>query len=146
VRGNVAFRSANRVRVVFENSRPRARTLWCVVLAFVLLAGISRADEPPNTITFSNNSGQDATVKLVGPTGGYVAVRNQTEQTIHVLAGRYYIVVQYCDASNHCSYNRGDSFDVVQIPNQYSEITITLNVVPDGNYHTSPATAADFGN
>ncbi len=121
------------------------RAVASLVAVLVLTCVLVCAQEPPNTITFTNNSGEDAMVKLVGPTHGYIAVPNQAERTVHVAAGRYYIVVRYCDRSNHCSYNKGDPFDVEQTDTEYSAITITLHKVPNGNYHTHPATAADFG-
>jgi hypothetical protein len=62
---------------------------WATWLAgtttFIALAYCTAvAQDPPNTITFSNNSGESATVKLVGPAHGYVPVPNQSERTVHV--------------------------------------------------------------
>ncbi|MGO9273452.1 MAG: hypothetical protein ACLQOO_24975 [Terriglobia bacterium] len=140
-----AFCSVEPIHAGQGNPGPGMRLLWCAPLALMLLCSSVRAQEPPNTITFINNSGEDATVKLIGPTHGYISVPNRAQNTVHVAAGRYSIVTRYCDSSNHCSYNKGDAFDVIQTATQYSEITITLNVVPNGNYHTTPATAAEFG-
>jgi len=61
-----------------------------------------------------------------------------------VPAGNYYILTRYCDSQGRCSYSKGDPFTVIQTATQYSEITITLHKVPNGNYHTYPVTVADF--
>jgi hypothetical protein len=54
---NAPLRSAWKTWSARDHSNSRTFALWCAVVALVLLAGVSRAYEPPNTITFSNNSG-----------------------------------------------------------------------------------------
>ena len=123
---------------------PWRRAVPSLALAVLLLGGMVFGGDDPNTITFSNESEEDATVRLVGPTRGHYRVPNGTQRTVHVAAGQYYIVTRYCDSSRRCTYSRGDSFDVIQTEGAYSEIVITLHKVPDGNYHTRPSTAAEF--
>jgi hypothetical protein len=61
-----------------------------------------------------------------------------------VIGGQYYIVTRYGAARDHYSYSKGDSFKVTQTATQHSVITITLHKVVNGNYETSPISAAEF--
>jgi hypothetical protein len=63
--------------------------------AFLAASSLNAERMPPNTVTFENQSGQDALVKLVGPTRGVVPVANGSRAGIHVDAGVYYILVRY---------------------------------------------------
>jgi len=119
-----------------------------LVLVALFGAGMlaSRVDAQafPNTITFENQSGEDAMVKLIGPVRWNIPVPNGTSRAINVPAGNYYILTRYCDNWNRCSYSKGNPFAVVQTETQYSEIAITLHKVLNGNYRTYPTTAAEF--
>jgi len=97
-----------------------------------------------NRITFSNMSGDDALVKVVGPETEIVSVPNGGSGAVRVPAGQYYILVRYCDRSQRCSYTRGNPFSVDETLNQYSDITITLHKVVNGNYGTRPSSGAEF--
>ncbi len=61
---------------------------------FAALRRIVHAGDYPNTISFGNESGEDAVVRLVGPTRQDVPVPNGTRRTVHAAAGRYYIVTR----------------------------------------------------
>jgi hypothetical protein len=52
--------------------------------------------------------------------------------------------VRYGDSEQNYSYTKGDPFDVEEYGNQYSEISITLYTVADGNYGSRPARKEDF--
>jgi hypothetical protein len=80
------------------------------VLLVVLAAGVATAQNTP-TISFVNYSGESATVKLIGPTGGYIEVPNGASRTVGVRGGAYTIVTRYGAPSNY-SYQRGDQFFV----------------------------------
>ena len=108
---------------------------------FVVSAGAQSAS--PNTITFENQSGQDALVKLVGPTRGVVPVPNRSQAGIHVQAGEYYILVRY-GLPGHYSYSKGQRFSVEGSVDSYSVITITLHKVVNGNYESHPVNPAEF--
>jgi len=115
----------------------------CAVLALTMTIGASAASYP-NTVTFSNFSGDGALVKLIGPVRVDVDVPNGMQNSVSVPPGTYYFLVRYCDNYGQCHYAQGDPFDVVQAPTQYSVITITLHTVIDGNYNERPASRDDF--
>ena len=62
---------------------------------------------------------------------------------VRAFGGQYYIVTRYGDP-DHYTYSKGDAFTVVQTGRQYSIITITLHLVINGNYHTTPISASVF--
>lgn len=98
-----------------------------------------------NTIKFQNGADEDALVTLVGPSARIVAVpknRGRTEQGI--IPGRYYIMIQYGTAQSGYSYSKGDPFNVNGSVGAYSEISITLNKVTNGNYGTAPINRVEF--
>jgi len=121
-----------------------ARFVVSAALAAVLsVASLAQVATP--TIQFSNQSGDDATVKLAGgPTSGYVDVPNGGSATVSVRSGLYWIVTRYCDRRGACSYSRGETFTVTQTPYSVSRISITLHKVANGNYRTDPASAREF--
>lgn len=98
-----------------------------------------------SSISFQNGSGEDAVVKLVGPSARATPVpQNQTRSESGIAPGRYYLVVRYGDNEKNYSYTKGDPFAVEESGDQYSEISITLYKVPNGNYPTRPARKEDF--
>jgi hypothetical protein len=116
----------------------------CALLSVALLPAQVGAQTFRNTISFENQSGEEALVKVIGPVRGNVPVPNGTTRAINVPAGSYYILTRYCDSQGRYSYSKGTQFTVIQTETQYSEITITLHTVPNGNYRTYPATATEF--
>jgi len=120
------------------------RILVSVVLAVICSKG-STAQQPQPTIQFTNQSGDDATVKLAGgPTTGYVDVVSGGSASVAVRGGVYWIVTRYCDRRGACSYSRGESFVVTESAYSVSRIHITLHKVVNGNYRTDPASAREF--
>lgn len=98
-----------------------------------------------SSISFQNGSGEDAVVKLVGPSARTTPVpQNQARSEQGIAPGRYYLVVRYGDNEKNYSYTKGDPFIVEESGDQYSEISITLYKVPNGNYPTRPARKEDF--
>jgi hypothetical protein len=116
-------------------------TVYAVLLVLVL-AGVVAAQNVP-TVRFVNYSGEDATVKLSGPTGGYIEVPNGESRTVSVRGGSYSIVTRYGRPGNF-SYQRGDQFSVSESAYSVDRILITLHKVPNGNYHTRKAESTDF--
>jgi hypothetical protein len=112
------------------------------VFALLGLAGCARPAQL-NKLTFDNQSGADALVKTVGATRGAVPVVNSSRASIQVASGKYYILVRYGGAG-HYTYSRGREFFVEGGATSYSEVTITLHKVVNGNYVTAPATQAEF--
>lgn len=117
---------------------------FAVLLFFLAMPMVAMASDSPNTITFENQSGEFALVKLVGPTIMAVEVPDNGSRTVHVPAGEYYILVQYGSVSQGYHYTKGTAFSVVETTMQYSIITITLHTVINGNYATQPATKNEF--
>lgn len=112
------------------------------VLVGVLAAATAVAQSTP-TVRFVNYSGEDTTVKLVGPTAGYIEVPNGASRTIGVRGGSYTIVTRYGRPGNY-SYQRGEQFFVSETPYSVDRISITLHKVQNGNYHTQKARSSDF--
>jgi len=122
----------------------RALAVAFALLVFLLLPGTAAA-QCHSSITLENGAGETAFVKLVGPSGRTVSVpRNENRTESSIAPGRYYIVVRYGDDENKYSYMKGDPFEVEESGNEYSEISITLYRVADGNYSTRPASKEEF--
>src|SRR5262249_408246 len=117
--------------------------LLLIGLLFLTITA-SHAQTPRATITFDNQSGEVALVKVIGPTGRQTEVPNAQKRTVTVLAGQYYIVTGYGASPDKYTYSKGDPFKVTQTSTQHSVITITLHKVVDGNYHSDPISAAEF--
>ena len=95
-------------------------------------------------INFDNQSGQQALVRMVGPTRAEVHVPNGGRNSIHRLAGGLYTIrVRYGGPGNY-RYTEGQSFQAVSASNGHSVITVTLHPVVNGNYRTHPVSAAEF--
>jgi hypothetical protein len=114
-------------------------------LASLLLAVPAvHAQTPRATITFDNQSGQTALVKVIGPTRRTTQVPNSEKRTVTVLGGEYYILTRYGSNPDQYTYSKGDSFHVTQTARQHSVITITLHKVVGGNYGSKKIGAGDF--
>jgi len=120
--------------------------LSLTVFTFCLSHQDTYAQTAPNTITFENQSGEFAIVKLMGPTKVAVEVPNGQEQTVHVEAGNYYLLGRYGTRPEEYTYTKGAPFKVTQPTGQYSAITITLHKVVQGNYHAKPVSGNEFKN
>jgi hypothetical protein len=96
------------------------------------------------TVTFDNQSGNPAVVKLIGPTGALAEVPSGQKRTVKVTGGQYYIVTRYGADPDQYTYSKGDAFNVTQTSRQYSVITITLHKVENGNYSSRQIPAEEF--
>jgi hypothetical protein len=90
---------------------------WGVIMVVlsVCLSGYTlhvEAQELKNTITFENQSGELALVKLVGPTTKSIEVPHGKTQTVNVAAGEYYILTRYGNIPDQYTYAQGDPFMV----------------------------------
>jgi hypothetical protein len=99
---------------------------------------------PPNTITFDNQSGENALIRLIGPTRNTFMVSDGTSETLHASPGRYDVKLRYGDDPQQYAYFRGEPFDVKQESSSYSKTTITLHKVPGGKYRTMPIQSDEF--
>ena len=130
-----------------DQKRCNIKFFIAVLLGILYLGGILpiiHAGDAPNTITFDNQSGEPALVKVIGPTATAVEVPNEVSRSINAIAGQYYILVRYGDEPEKYRYYKGDPFAVRQTETQYSVNTITLHKVIDGNYRTHPISSDEF--
>ena len=123
-----------------------AMVLWIVSWSSIPTV----AQTPLHTITFDNQSGQNAVVKLVGPTRmvtrislGYLQSSGRSSADI---GGEYYILVRYGNAPKEYVYTKGEPFVVNQLENQYSVITITLHRVISGHSVAGLISGEEFEN
>jgi hypothetical protein len=129
-------------RLTDTNYRP---SVVVFLAAVSLLLPITAAAQNHSSITFENGAGETALVKLVGPSGRTVSVPKSENRTESGIApGRYYLVVRYGDVEKDYTYMKGDPFDIEESGNQYTEMSITLYKVVDGNYNTRPASKEEF--
>ena len=109
------------------------------------IASLSWASQPAlNKIKFDNQSGQNAVVKVVGPTNLVVRVPKQRKKTVHVPAGDYFILVRFGDSEKDYTYTKSDPFAVTQSEGQFSIITFTLFRTKGGDFNTIPASQEEF--
>ena len=108
-------------------------------LAFLIPAVTMAA----STVTFDNQSGKSALVKLVGPTASAVTVENSKKESVSVVPGHYFIKVRYGTPGAY-SYSKGDEFDVTETATAASATTITLHKVIAGNYGSKTISEKDF--
>jgi hypothetical protein len=120
--------------------------LCAAIFGSVSLSGataeVAHAQLP--TITFVNNSGRTALVKLVGPSEQTVQVLNGESKTVNASGGSYYILTRYGDTPNTYTYFRGNPFTVTETSYGVSIITITLQKVIGRNYGTREISAQEF--
>jgi hypothetical protein len=117
---------------------------FSVVTGVLVMAALAtpRADAA-NTVTFDNQTGKAALVKLVGPTAMSVAVATGQKETVELRAGHYFIKTRLGTAGNYV-FSKGDEFDVIETSTAESRITITLHTVVGGNYGTQGISQKEF--
>ena len=120
------------------NQQVFIRLALCFLVA---MASLAARDRP--TITFDNRSGDDALVRLVGPTSGTVSVADATSRTVEARGGTYRMYVRYGQPGKY-RYTKGDSFVVYEGADGVDQISITLHKVIGGNYGTAPSNEAEF--
>ena len=111
--------------------------LWYIYFAPSAWAG------EKNSLTFINRSGEDAMVKLVGPSRRMVNVNNGGETTVKIAGGTYAIYVRYGESNNY-RYTKGETFTIKDSFNSYTEASLTLHGVMNGNYRTEGSTEEAF--
>jgi hypothetical protein len=83
--------------------------LLALAALLLLAASTGHAQTPRATITFDNQSGEPALVKLIGPTGRLADVPNRQKRTVKLTGGRYHILTRYGASPDSYTYSRGDS-------------------------------------
>lgn len=120
-----------------------SRIKLAVLVLVAALTTVSTGAAGRATLTLENASGEDALVRVAGPTNGYVEVRNSSSRTINVAGGTYRLFVRYGRPGRY-SYTRGEPFTIVDSGQEWEDVTITLHKVPNGNYQTSPSDEGEF--
>jgi hypothetical protein len=115
-----------------------------IILSLLILIGCVISASSQNTVSFDNQSGEPALVKLIGPTTKEIEVPDGTKQTVQASAGKYLIKVRY-GVQGKYHYTKGQDFTVEETATTTSEITITLHRVVNGNYESSPISEDEFG-
>ena len=114
--------------------------VWSVFLVLVCAASVAGQSK----VTFDNQSGEPALVRLIGPTQTEVPVPNGAKAGTDAAAGRYIIKVRY-GVPGQYHYSKGQEFEVKETPTARSETTITLHKVVAGNYDSWSISAEEFG-
>lgn len=114
----------------------RKITIKAVIIAiliscFVLPTAVSAFER--NRITFINKSGMDALVKLVGPRRYVVLVEDSESETIRIYGGTYHVFVRY-DEGSRFRYAKGEQFQIEDSAYSFTEASLTLHGVINGNY------------
>ena len=115
-----------------------------IILSLSMLLAWIISASAQNTVSFDNQSGEPALVKLIGPTSSEIEVPNGTKPVVQVSAGKYFIKVRY-GVEGKYHYTKGQEFTVDETATTTSGITITLHKVVNGNYGSSPITEQEFG-
>ncbi|MCX6565595.1 MAG: HEAT repeat domain-containing protein [Candidatus Aminicenantes bacterium] len=114
--------------------------LGALVTAMAAFPSLASAQ---NTVTFDNQSGEPALVRMIGPTSKEIEIPNGTTNTVEAAAGKYTIMMRY-GRNGEYSYEKGEEFEVTETDTTYSSITITLHKVVSGNYESHPISEKDF--
>jgi len=115
-----------------------------LVVVFSLIRVAATVSAQENTVTFDNQSGEAALVKLVGPSHKVVQVPTGAKRTVTATAGEYHIKARYGTPGRY-RYARGDNFRITETATQRSQISITLHKVIGGNYGTRAISEKEFG-
>src|SRR5271166_2035949 len=115
-----------------------------IILSLSILLAWMISASAQNTVSFDNQSGEPALVKLIGPTSSEIEVPNGTKPVVQASAGKYFIKVRY-GVEGKYHYTKGQEFTVHETATTTSGITIRLHKVVNGNYGASPITEQEFG-
>ena len=115
-----------------------------IILSLSILLACIISASAQNTVSFDNQSGEPALVKLIGSTSTEIQVPDGTKQAVQASAGKYFIKVRY-GVEGKYHYTKGQEFTVDETATTTSTITITLHRVVNGNYDSSPITEQEFG-
>lgn len=126
----------------------RASLKKCIALfAFYVFISIIQAPvaegAEKNSLTLINQSGDNALVKLVGPSRMTVEVPNGSSRTVKIAGGTYVIYVRYGTPGKY-RYTKGESFQIEETYSSYTEASLTLHGVVNGNYHSEGSSESEF--
>lgn len=131
-------------------NRKRFAVLFGLLTALALAATAPASVFAGSSVTFENQSGAPALVKLVGPISTTVEVPDGAVRTVQASGGHYYILARYGTDESNYRYSKGDHFDITETFTGYSfryqRVRITLHAVINGNYHTARSNKQEFEN
>jgi len=121
------------------------RAILFVLLILIIRFNISaaNAEAKRNNLTFINHSGDNALVKLTGPSREIVEIPNGISKTVNIGGGQYKIYVRY-GTPGRFRYTKGESFQIAETSFSYTQATLTLHGVVNGNYHTEGSSEYEF--
>lgn len=116
------------------------------IRGWVYSGDLRRADDcGESSITFVNQSGEAATVRLVGPSRQEAFVPSGASRTLRrIAAGHYWLLIRYEGSKTGGRNVAGEHFNVEATQQIYSRITITLHGVVGGNYGSASIPAEIF--
>ena len=79
-----------------------------------------------SVISFQNQSGTDATVRLLGPSSQVLTIVNGQSFGARVAAGDYYVVVRYGKNDSEYLFEKAGPIPVTEPSSKHSEVRITL--------------------
>jgi len=130
--------------MISERTLPRQiHVLMIIIFISFFFIPLAEAASEENGLTFINKSGEDALVKLVGPSRKVVQVENGKEKRVEIASGSYYIYVRYGDLG-HYRYAKGETFGIEDVVNGYVEAELTLHGVVNGNYVVRASSEEEF--
>lgn len=116
------------------------RLLTLALLPLLPLAGCvhppASGEGQGSSITFRNQSGEEALVKLIGPASHTVGIPSGESETVRLDAGAYYLMVRYRDSSGKDTYSKGEPFEVGGSGRGRSPSLIFLDKLLDGKFQT----------
>jgi hypothetical protein len=118
-------------------------SLLIILISLIIFIPNAESSSEKNILTLINKSGDHALVKLVGQSRKVVEVPNGSDQTIYIAGGKYLIYARYGNGPKY-RFTRGESFTIQDSATSYTQATLTLHGVINGNYSTYDSSEDEF--
>jgi hypothetical protein len=115
--------------------------LMIILICFCLIG--EAGAEGKSSLTLINQSGDNALVKLTGPSRKTVEISNGSSRTVNIAGGQYTIYVRYGTPGRY-RYTKGESFQIDETSITYTRASLTLHGVANGNYRTEGSSESEF--
>jgi hypothetical protein len=113
---------------------------WALIFAFFVTAVWGAAGK--NKLTVVNESGEDVTIRMMGPRDWLVDIPAGDERTLLLPAGIYRYLVRYGTEQNY-RFSRGKPFQIEQARVGFTEASLTLISAPSQGIN-DPKLIEDF--
>ncbi|HMK66779.1 MAG TPA: LysM domain-containing protein [Thermodesulfobacteriota bacterium] len=122
------------LKVIFSQKKrldfpPYARFILSGILLFAFLATSAWGAPVKNKLTIVNESGEDVSVRMMGPRDWVVDIPAGDERTLLLPAGVYRYLVRYGTEQNY-RFSRGKPFQIEQARVGFTEASLTLISAP----------------